>query len=313
MKKTQYIDVFKEAFLITWKNKFLWFFGFIILISTIATNLNSDNFETISQYIFKKSFLSFLQSNNSTLIIFEVTLFLLWLVFFLVRIASVAAIIKSASNINLYNQISRITIINTIKGYISRLFLLEMVVSFSLLIIMIVISLPVIYLFSVNAGALAFSCLIIAIVITLPILVLGYYLYKYATFCIILLDERVMISLELAYAAFLRNIKASLLMSMLLFALSIVFLFGVFVVLLVAGMFLSIFYLFFIKMIANIFAILLLLAALFFICIFISGYIAFLNVSMLIFFREIAFLKKEIKKEETSLVEDGNMINQEIA
>ena len=188
-----------------------------------------------------------------------------------------------------------------------------MVVSFSLLIIMIVISLPVIYLFSVNAGALAFSCLIIAIVITLPILVLGYYLYKYATFCIILLDERVMISLELAYAAFLRNIKASLLMSMLLFALSIVFLFGVFVVLLVAGMFLSIFYLFFIKMIANIFAILLLLAALFFICIFISGYIAFLNVSMLIFFREIAFLKKEIKKEETSLVEDGNMINQEIA
>lgn len=214
MRNIKYLDILKQAALITWKDKFLWFFGFLVFLGSIGSNFDlGGNDESDKQQrlqfvgdFFEKNPDIFV-SLGLLLIVFVVTLFLL-------RILAIASLIRSVNDLNLYRQLSLKIILKQSIPYLKRLLLLELLVSLSLIAVLATVAMPVLYLFSLNAGVLAYLAMTIAVVIVLPLVILAHYLIKYATFYVVLVDAGLKMALESAYVVFAKNIAESLAMSL---------------------------------------------------------------------------------------------------
>ncbi|MDD5397061.1 MAG: hypothetical protein PHW24_03300 [Candidatus Moranbacteria bacterium] len=217
MKTIKYFDILKKALLMTWNNKFLWVFGLLIFLGSLFSNVNVDTNKLSNQ-----NYVSF-GSHPGIVGFVSVAMLLLIAALFLLRIVSMAAIIKSVSDINLYKQLKIKNILQESRVFLWRIFLLEIIIGLTLLAVALVLSIPVVYLFALNAKALAWIALVGAIVIILPLLVLAYYLRRYAIIYIVLGNFKIRISLEAAYLMFEKNSKKSLLMGVVSIFLGIAF------------------------------------------------------------------------------------------
>ncbi|HAR99497.1 MAG: hypothetical protein US57_C0014G0002 [Candidatus Moranbacteria bacterium GW2011_GWC2_37_73] len=299
MKKIQYINILKESFSITWENKFLWFFGFLIFIGSFGGNLKINDGDSVDQ----QRIVEFVQNNLRLVVFLAVAFIIVVLILFLLRTLAFAGIIKSANDINLYKQLSVVAILKESKKYFWKLFLLSIVIFVVLMSIMLVLGVPVAYLFALKASVLASVTLFLAIAIILPLLILASYLHHYASLRIILADENLKISLESAYALFIKNIKESLVMSLVMFItrllLLIVIVSGCLFVAIIFSPVGLIAYLIFAKIGIIVIAIIAALICGAFLMTVFSWYEAFLQTAWLVFFKQIAFEKdKELKTVE---------------
>jgi hypothetical protein len=317
MENIQYFEIFKKALLLAWKNKFLWFFGFVVFIGGTISNLNINS-DDIAQLGNKFDFFSQLivkfPNFSITLSLF---LFLVMVGLFLFRVIAIAAIIKGANDPNLFKQLSKKAIINDAKAFFGRLLWVELLISLALGVIFLVISVPVLYLFSVNAKIFAFMALVLAIVIFLPLLVLAYYLRRYANMYVVLGNFQLKMAFDAAYLLFEKNVKKSLLMGIIsittmlsLFILCIVL---IIIVALVLSPFGLLAYWIFAKaglagvIIVGVILFLVALVAL------LSFYQIFLQAAWLYFFQEIALEKqKDVKIMEKISIEMEEMPSTEI-
>jgi len=293
MNKIQYFDILKNAFLITWKNKFLWFFGFLILLGSIGSNFNFSSDNIASQGVKNQNLATFVQENPAISVISGIILFIVMLGLFLLRIMAIAAIIKAANNIKLYQQLSTLSILKETRSYLGRLIGLEIIVGAALLAVGFVLAIPVLYLFALKAKILAYCVLVLAISIFLPLVIVGYYLIKYASLYIVLIDSKLLVSLEAAYALFSSNSKESLFMGLInvgVNVLLIIVLLSLIIPLLVIFMPVgALVYALFAK--AAVMAVFI-IAALVYVIILslvVSWYASFLRTAWLLFFQQIAF------------------------
>lgn len=300
MKNIKYFDILKNASLITWKNKFLWFFGFLIMLGSISSNLNINNKGTSNSENEIKVIAAFVQNNPKLALLASLVLVVVVVVLFLLRIMASAGIVKSVNDINLYRQLSIISILKESKKYLGRLIGVEIIIGFSLVIVGFVLSVPVLYLFALKAKTLAILIMILAISIALPLIVLAYYLIKYASFYIILTNERIKVSIELAYTLFAKNMKEGFLMTAISIAVSLLLVAIIILIILpIAIIFAPLgfaAYLIFAKMGATL--VFMVSAACYglIVSVTISWYEAFLQTSWLLFFQQIAFEKHGEKK-----------------
>ncbi|HBI33631.1 MAG TPA: hypothetical protein DEA43_03735 [Candidatus Moranbacteria bacterium] len=303
MKKIQYINILKESFSITWENKFLWFFGFLIFIGSFGGNFKMNDGDSVDQ----QRIVEFVQNNLRLVAFLAVAFVIVALILFLLRTLAFAGIIKSANDINLYKQLSVVAILKESKKYFWRLFFLSIVIFVVLISIMLVLGVPVVYLFTLKANVLAFIALFLAIAIILPLLILASYLHHYASLRIISADEKLKISLESAYALFIKNIKESLIMSLVMFItrllLLIVIVSGCLFVAIIFSPVGLIAYLIFAKTGIIVIAIIAALICGAFLMVVFSWYEAFLQTTWLFFFKQIAFEKDNELKTVEELAE----------
>ena len=317
MKDIQYFDILKNAFLVTWKNKFLWFFGFLVFLGSFGSNLNMNNGSAIVEQGKKIKIISTLIQNNPNL--FTALSFILVLIIialFLLRIIAVAGIVKSVNNVNLYRQLSVVAILKEAKKYLWRLLLLEFLVGIVLVLVTLVLATPVLYLFALNAKLLASCALVAAIVIIVPLIILAYYLHRYASFYIILANEKLGMSLESAYAIFAKNIKESLVMGLLtivtsFLSLAVIIFSFVFLAIVFAPLSL-IAYLIFAETGAMVFLIIAILLCIIVFCAIFSLYESFLQAAWLLFFQQIALEKHKEKKISEKLEVEGKIPSPEV-
>lgn len=301
MKNIQYFDIVKRALMITWKNKFLWFFGFFIFIGSFSTslNFNSDRtatkkdiaWETISNYI---------QKYPKLFIGLVVTLVVLMIVLFIFRIIVTAAIIKSVNNIAVYRQSKISAIFSESKKYFWRLALLEIIICLSLIVFITILIIPVAYLWILEAKISAIFSGIIAAVIFLVLAVIALYLRKYAYFYMVLGDMKMKMALEAAYILLRKNIWESLIMSCIGIALNVIAMMFTFVLLLSLALVFSPFgfvaYIMFAKTGALIILITGIIIGGIVFLLSLSFFTAFTQSAWVLFFQEISLEKKEENK-----------------
>ena len=300
MKKIQYLEILKRAFLIVWENKFLWFFGLLIFIGSFPSNFNFSSDDAIKQKAQFQAILNYIQEHPKFFLEIILAVIVLIIILFLLRIIGLSAIIKSVNNIKVYRQSKLSAIFSETKKYFLQLVLLEIIIIIAIIVVMLVLFIPVVYLLVLKAKMFAIISMIVASIIIVTLAVIASYLRRYAYFYIVLGNMKINMALEAAYVLFIKNIWRSLIMSCIGIALSIM------VTILISALLfsLALFYsplsfalqLIFAKtstIIASVASIVVggaILLLLF------SFFIAFIQSAWVLFFQEISLEKKEEKK-----------------
>ncbi|EKE19631.1 MAG: hypothetical protein ACD_8C00131G0001 [uncultured bacterium] len=311
MKKINYLEIIKRAFLLSWRNKFLWVFGFFIFLGSMGSNsdvifrqlaIDENNQNT-------QVFFDFAQKDPGLFMVIGLLLLIFGIMVFLLKIVSVTAVIKSANNIKLYSQLPLLKIFNESRKYLWKLLLLGILIGLSLFAIAILLIIPIFYLFIIKAQLFGFMMTFLAFVIFVPLVVLGVYLNKYAYLFLILGDFGIRTSLELAYVTLAKNIKESLIMGVISLGLGMlvmiltmvvgVFIFGLVGTLgFLANMLFAKIGMIVVGTIGGIFGGIVLVSLL-------SWYAVFMQTTWLLFFQEISFEKDKEKKKTMERVEAG--------
>src|SRR5665648_199063 len=106
MKNINFLEIIKQAFSLTWKNKFLWLFGFLVFLGSITSSFNLQNGASDKNTDSTSSLTIFIQPHPGLFISLSVLLIIIIITLFLLKIVATTAIIKSANNITLYKQLS---------------------------------------------------------------------------------------------------------------------------------------------------------------------------------------------------------------
>ncbi len=215
MKKIQYLEILKRSFLVSWKKKFLWFFGFFILLSLVTGNINAGKGGLLEKFF---SFFGF-QQRFFPLAIFLAIVFTVILYVF--RILSSAALLRCINNMPLYKQKKKGEILAKSLKYFWRLFKMDFLLDLAGFAIFVVLFFPVALLFSLKAFFFALISLVAAILIFIPLLTLIFFLKKFGFIFIVLNDSKLKTSLEFSYGIFSKNIKETILMGLIMFGIFI--------------------------------------------------------------------------------------------
>lgn len=303
MKSIAYFEILKKALLIAWKNKFLWVFGLLVSLGSGISNMNwnmgkvSPENEEQAEKI-----LNFIQQNPKIFIGIVFAAILLMMFFLFLRIMGNAGIIKAASDIAVYSQSTVKNIFKEIKKYFWPLFLVEAIVGMTILAVVLAMLIPVLYLFSIKSFVFATVSFSIALIILIPLIILACFIRKYACFYVVIGNIKVKMALEYAYGLFIKNIKESLTMGIIAFAIGIAaivpILFFIFVSIVIFALLGLLFYVVF----AKIGGITILIVGIIFgglsLLIFSSAYATFMQTAWVLFFQEIS-LEKQRKKIAT--------------
>jgi hypothetical protein len=299
MKAIQYSEILKQSLIMTWKNKFMWFFGLLIFFGSLNFSLKIDTkmLSTLSEEF--QAAARFIQNNPGNSFMTILLLVAGTLILFFLRVIGISGIIKSANNIVIYKQSTIKAIISETKKYLSRLVLLEIIINAAIFIILIIFLTPIAYLFTLKANVLAITSFVIAVLIFVPLAIVAYYLRRYAYFFIVLSDTKIKMALEMAYELLRKNIKASLIMACLSIVMGVAFFLAVLIfiilIFIVAVAFGLITYLMLSKTgAAIILAAVTILGSLVVLILF-SWYFAFVQTVWVLFFQQISLDKQKEK------------------
>lgn len=298
MKKVQYFEILKRAFLMVWENKFLWFFGLLIFLGSfyVSFNFNSNGTAEQSDRI-REIFSNYIQKYPKLFIGLVLTLVVLMIILFVLRVIATAAIIKSANNIAVYGQSKISAIFSEARKYFWQLALLEIIIGFAFAIVVVILIIPIIYLWILKATILAILSAIIATIILLTLIIIAQYLRKYAYFYIVLGNMKIKIALESAYILLIKNIWESLIMGLIGIGVGMVAMMVIFVFILAIAIMCApfgfIIYLAFAKTGALVILILGIIIGCAAMLTLLSFLTAFMQSAWVLFFQEISLAKKE--------------------
>ena len=301
MKPIPYFEILKRALLITWKNKFLWVFGFFISLGSGMSNASwNPGGDSAKSEMQMTDFINFIKNHPHIFAGIIFAIIFLAIILLILRIISSAGIIKAASNIAVYGQSTIRGIFSETKKYFWPLIIIEVAVGLAVFTIIFIMFMPIVYLFLLKSYALGAALLISAILISIPLVILACYIRKYAFFYIIIGNIKMKMAFESAYVLFRKNIKESLLMGIIAIAINVAIIIPVFIFLLAFILLCAPFglaaYLVFAKTGAFIVLIVGVIFGIIIFLIFFSGYATFIQTAWVLFFQQISLEKKDEKK-----------------
>ncbi|MFZ2188443.1 MAG: hypothetical protein WAV73_02705 [Candidatus Moraniibacteriota bacterium] len=310
MPNIDYLKIFRDAWKITWKNRFLWWFGFFMLASG---GLNYNYFSSGDEkpqkdwqaFTEKINLQQFLLEHTTFIAIGITLLVILFLVFLILNFIGRGALIKSIQRILKKEPASFKSGFQDGKKYFWSIFSIFFFSGLFIFICFIVLFTPIVILFLAKSYIIGTILAILALAIIIPLVILAKYIQSYAGYYVVLANLRPWLAIENAYALFRKNILTSIIMSLLFIPIGI---FSIFIVVAIALVTLLIFGLiglvlfFTIKDTGVIIAVA--LGLLFFIpaiTLFYSIFSAFSEVAWVLFFHVIATPKEKEKVAEKLL------------
>lgn len=224
MEKIDYLSIFKNAWNITKENIFLWIFGFFIFISGFLGNFFSqaDSVNKISQEN-KNLILEFIQQYIGLFALFLVFVTFVFILTYIVRTISQAAIIKAIDNIALYRNLKFKQIFSEGKKYFWKMFLMEIIIGSAVLVALLLFLMPILLLIYFNSPIMAVVLFLAAVTILIPLFVISFFLKQYGYYFIVLGDFSIKIAIMKAYDLFKREFRKEILFVFLLFCAGMVF------------------------------------------------------------------------------------------
>ncbi len=213
-----YIGIIKKAWDITWHNRYLWWFGFFVVLGGIGNMNYSLDYSENSELGKSAAFIQqFLESHPYWIIIgIIIVLFLLS-----IKILGKGALIKSAYQITKGQSASYKSGLKDGKKYFWKLLGLGIVIVGYFLAALLILATPVIFLF-INGNYVIGSFLaVIAVLIIIPLFIIFLFLREYGSLYIVLGELRVIPALESSYKLFRGNILPSIIMALIFIPLNI--------------------------------------------------------------------------------------------
>lgn len=219
--KIDYLTIIKKSWKITWRNRYLWWFGFFISLSSIGngnfyTSENSEN-ESIST----QQAIDFISQNIHWIALIAILTFIFILIFSIVRIISLGALISSIEK-KIQNKPTNFKLgIKDGKENFWKILFISFFLSLFMLAISIILTAPIIILI-LNKNYIIGAILgVLALLILFPIMILITYIKKYSYLYAVLGKLTFWPTLENAYGLFQKNILSSLIMGGILILINI--------------------------------------------------------------------------------------------
>jgi len=225
-----FLAILKKAWLITWKNKFLWWFGlFLALVNfNFSSNWKEEDFD-------QQAISSFIHQNSHWLLPLAVVIGIIFLALIVFSFVSRGGLIAAIDRLEKNEKTNFKKNFSSGKKSFSRILGINLTVCFSSLIMIVVIALPAAYCFISQKIATGIWLSIPTFLIILVILLLASYLKNFGQIYIVTGKLKVLSALESAYKLFLNNFWTSIAMGAILIVLSLVLSFVFLAVLFVLG------------------------------------------------------------------------------
>ena len=223
-KNVDYIQLLKDAWKITWENKFLWWFGFLITLGGGGmSGFNfSGNEEEVSPEVIEN--INYYWSMYREWIIAGIViLFLIILAFYFLSIIGRGGLIVSLVKIGKSEEVNFSSGFKEGRSFFWKLFLLNLVFGGVLLFIVAVLSFPIARLVYLEAYGAATLLGLVALPIIISVFILATFLKIYSQIYLVGNKVQVFDSIRLAYSIFKGNIKGSILMGITLMIVGIIF------------------------------------------------------------------------------------------
>lgn len=309
-KNINYIQILKDAWKITWKNRFLWWFGFFIAIGGGGMSSSRFNFseseEDISPEMVEK--MNYWWSMYwEWIFIGVVALFFVALGLYVLNIIGRGALISSLIKINNGGETNFSAGFNEGKKSFWKLFILNIVFGLAIILALAIIIFPIARLIFLEAYGAATMLGLIALPIIISIFILAAFLKIYSQIYLVGSGSGVGDSIKLAYGVFKKNIKGSVLMGLLLMVVGIIIGIGLVLIIIVGVIPLVVIgglgYLIN-PMVAVGVGVLGLIALIVFVMIWQSAYMVFMQAVWIIFFSQIAKVSDENKENVIEELEE---------
>ena len=223
MKKINYWEIIKKSWEISWKNKYLWWFGFFIAISggggmNLSFPGGGDDMSTAK----KQQMMHWIEQNISIIVIIGLILLLIFVLLLILNIISRGALISSIEKRIKCEMVTFRSAWKEGKKNFWKIFNLNVLLGLFLMLTLFILSLPIIILMANKSYLIGGILIILAIIIFIPIAILTAYLKIYGYLYAVLGKLKFWASLENAYNLFIKNIWASILMSLIFIPIGIV-------------------------------------------------------------------------------------------
>lgn len=214
MEKPNYIDIFKDALLLTWRKKYLWWFGFFVLLSGLSTsfsNWSSQDNEQMGQ-----RFLDFFAANQTLTLALVVVAVLFWLLLTALGIVSRGALIKSINAEQEKKPADFKQGWQAGRRYFWRVLSVGLVTGLAVLVLLIVLAVPIVFFFYNDYNVAGIILVILAAAIFLPVAFLSAFIRIYGEIYVVNAELSAWEALENAYALITKNLGRSIIVGLLL-------------------------------------------------------------------------------------------------
>lgn len=222
MSNINYLSILKRAWTITWSNKYLWWFGFFIALTSTGGFFNyyadrKDDSQWINQQM------SDFAAAHSGLVISGILVALVICIILLVmRILSRGALIEGTAKIAKGEKGSFKQGIKNSKKYFWRIFLISFLVQLAVATIAILIATPIVFLFMTKSYILGALLTLVGILIILPLFILAFFLENFAFIYVVLSNISIVDAIENSYNLFRKNTGSSIVMALIFLPIAII-------------------------------------------------------------------------------------------
>lgn len=304
MEKINFSEILSQSWKITWSHKKLWWFGLLAGGSNWMPSLNSfDNTE--SEAMPTEKIADFFFNHVPLLILGASVIILILILLGIFGILAYSGLINSVQKIASEKETTFWTEIKHGRKFFWRILGTKTLFAFSSLLLLLVLTAPIVFLFSVENYALGTITTLLAILIFFPVIITFSFIETFGNLYILTSDLSLRSAVEQGYFVFKQNLKNSLLLSIILLAIGaligIILLVLIFVIslpLIILGIILAPTTFPFGAWLVGTFSVLLIVLATLAVR---SIWNTFLHTAWLLFFRIIATSKKEtleVVKEE---------------
>lgn len=222
MSKVNYLEILKNAWAITWKNKYLWWFGFLLAFSGSGGMLNFrfGDFKKIEDKGInpetKQQVIDFFTANATWIIAGVSILAVICLVFLVLGIIARGGLIKSVGKISKGETADFKTGFREGKKYFWKLLAIGFIIGIFMAALMMILFIPIAFLFYGKAYILGGILSVGALAILIPIIILANFSKTYCYIYAVLGDIPFWLAIENGYLLFRKNLASSIIMSLVL-------------------------------------------------------------------------------------------------
>lgn len=225
MLQIDYTDLIKKSWQLTWKNRFLWKFGFILALAGIFANLGrisdiskNDGVSSIQQ----QAIINFVQANLGWIIGAAGIIFVIYLAIIFLSIVARAGLIKSLEDVFTEKKVSFLSGMGEGKRFFWKMLGLKLSLGIFIIISLLILSIPVIILAYYGDVAIAILLGIAALVIFFSILIISAFLNNFGQMYIVLGNIDILPALENSYALFRKYLSSNLILLLIFIPIGIV-------------------------------------------------------------------------------------------
>lgn len=216
-----YFSILKNAWKITWHNKYLLWFGFFLALAEVGNYLNYSFNEGEKLNEISRKMLDFLAQNTGWAIGAAIFLLLVFLVLAILAMISRGALIKSTARISKGEKTSFKEGFKEGKKYFWKIFSIGFVIGLFVLATLLVLLIPIVFLIYNKAYLIAVPLAALAALIIIPLVFLASFLKIYGYIYAVTGDISFWPAIENAYALLRKNIWPTIVMLLIFFLLNV--------------------------------------------------------------------------------------------